>query len=134
MNSLLPEKFLWGLPKTTWTRYISFILKLTWHLMYENDLKLTFSNSKVLSLAQVMDVLLVHYQPSSSGSVQVMQTSKHIQSSIAKLGFAIVMNYDFVCQACVVATLAALAYNQPHGMVPFLKVSIPSRLFSKHYT
>ena len=43
------------------------------------------------------------------------------------------MNYDFVYQACVVATLAALAYNQPHGMVPFLKVSIPFRLFSKHY-
>ena len=81
-----------------------------------------------------MDVLLVHYQPSSSGSVQVKQTSKHVQSSIATLGFAIVMNFDFINQACVVATLAALAHNQPHGMVPFLKVSIPFRLFSKHFT
>ena len=26
-------------------------------------------------------------------------------------------------QTCVVETLAALAYNHPHGMVPFLKVS-----------
>ena len=78
-----------------------------------------------------MDVLLVHYQPSSSGSVQVKRTSKR---TIATLGFAIVMNYDFVYQACVVATLAALAYNQPHGMVPFLKVSIPFRVYSKHFT
>ena len=70
-----------------------------------------------------MDVLLVHYQPSSSGSVQVKRTLDLIPSTIATLGFATVMNYDFVYQACVVATLAALAYNQPHGMVPFLKVS-----------
>lgn len=46
---------------------------------------------------KVMDVLLVHYQPSAAGTVQ----------------------------ACVVATLATLAYTHPHGMVPFLKVIQP---------
>ena len=63
-----------------------------------------------------------------------LQNIFRVLSTITKLGFAIVMNYDFVCQACVVATLAALAYNQPHGMVPFLKVSIPFRMSSKHFT
>ena len=45
---------------------------------YDYDLKLAFPNNKVLSNAQVMDVLLVHYQPSSSGSVQVKRSSKLI--------------------------------------------------------
>ena len=62
---------------------------------YVYDHKWMFPNNKLLSIAQVMDVLLVHYQPSSSGSVQVKQTSKHVQSSIATLGFAIVMNYHY---------------------------------------
>ena len=44
---------------------------------------------------KVMDVLLVHYQPSTAGTVQ----------------------------PCVVTTLATLAYTHPHGMVPFLKVT-----------
>jgi hypothetical protein len=43
---------------------------------------------------KVMDVLLVHYQPSIAGTVQ----------------------------PSVVATLASLAYTHPHGTVPFLKV------------
>ena len=42
-----------------------------------------------------MDVLLVHYQPTTGGT---LQTS-------------------------VVATLAELASSHPHGMVPFLKVA-----------
>ena len=45
-----------------------------------------------------MDVLLVHYQPSSAGLVQ----------------------------PSVVATLGGLAYTHPHGTVPFLKVALYS--------
>ena len=45
---------------------------------FDYDLKLAFPNYKVLSIAQVMDVLLVHYQPSSSGSVQVKRSLKLI--------------------------------------------------------
>ena len=40
---------------------------------------------------------------------------------------SLVHMFTIVIQTCVVETLAALAYNHPHGMVPFLKVSHLSR-------
>ena len=52
----------------------------------------------------------------------------HLLSVHMKWGGSIQLKFELfgwksVIQTCVVETLAALAYNHPHGMVPFLKVS-----------